>query len=454
MDFHALEDLVSPAVNVISLRAYHRDFVSCFVQSDGVLPHTAVERNRSVLYKDEDAGVLIVSWHDPVWGTSPRSDCSAQVRCARASDGNSYALLPIVPVRVGYVTTYDSTDVGNWSGLGYFVRRALERAGCVMHPLGPLVRPRLLTVEAKRVLHRYGRRGTYLPERDPRTGCAYAAQVQEMIKAAKVDLLLSPGTIPIAYLDTPLPIVFWTDATFAAMRDFYPGFLNLSKTTILAGERMDQLAVDRAELALYASEWAAASARDHYGADPTKVKVVPFGANIRDGPASDSVANFVEERPRDRCHLVFIGIDWERKGGDVAVEVARELNRRGLPTTLSVIGCSPPLAPDVRRFVHILGFLDKGTIAGARQIEAELERAHFLILPSKAECYGLGLGKANAFGVPCVTTNVGGIPTIVRDGVNGAIVDPDAPPATFADVILQRLSLPSSYRELALSSHA
>jgi glycosyltransferase involved in cell wall biosynthesis len=359
-----------------------------------------------------------------------------------------------VTVRVGYVTTYDSADVGNWSGLGYFLRRALERAGCDVRVLGPLAHPRSLSVQAKRILHLHGRGGTYLPERHPRIGRAYAAQVKEMLTSTEVDVLFSPGTIPIAYLETPHPLVFWTDATFAAMRGFYPGFMNLSKSAIREGERMEQLALERADLALYASDWAAASARQHYLADAAKVKVVPFGANIEQEPTPDSVTTFVERRPRDRCRLVFIGVEWQRKGGDVAVEVARELNRRGMPSKLSVIGSSPVLRSEDRAFVDLLGFLDKGTTAGAARIEEELKRAHFLILPSRAECSALVLCEANAFGVPCITTNVGGIPTIVRDDVNGVVRDRHASPGTFADAILSKLAEPGAYRRMALSSYA
>ena len=33
-------------------------------------------------------------------------------------------------MRIAFVTSYDSTDVGNWSGLGYYMAKSLEQAGC------------------------------------------------------------------------------------------------------------------------------------------------------------------------------------------------------------------------------------------------------------------------------------------------------------------------------------
>ncbi|HEX9378948.1 MAG TPA: glycosyltransferase family 4 protein [Gaiellaceae bacterium] len=356
-------------------------------------------------------------------------------------------------MRVGYVTTYDSRDVKNWSGLGYFVRRCLERAGCVVEPLGPLAMANSPVIAGRRVLHRYMGRRTYLPERDPLVGRSYAHQVEKLVASANVDLVFSPGTIPIAYIDVPHPLVFWTDATFAAMQDFYPGFVNLAKTSIQAGEKMERMALERADLALYSSEWAAASAVTHYGADPAKIHVVPFGANLEREPEVAEVARLIEARPHDRCNLLFIGIEWLRKGGDVAVEATRLLNEGGLETRLAVVGSVPTLQPDLDRFVDVHGFIDKGTAAGRASLYSLFEQAHFLILPSRAECSAVVLCEANAFGVPCITTKVGGIPTIVRDGVNGMILDVEAPPSDFADAIREGLSSLESYRRLALRSH-
>ena len=40
----------------------------------------------------------------------------------------------------------------------------------------------------------------------------------------------------------------------------------------------------------------------------------------------------------DVCKLLFIGSDWYRKGGDIAVEIAGSLNAMGLKTELTMLG--------------------------------------------------------------------------------------------------------------------
>ncbi|MFC1624271.1 glycosyltransferase family 4 protein [Candidatus Omnitrophota bacterium] len=51
----------------------------------------------------------------------------------------------------------------------------------------------------------------------------------------------------------------------------------------------------------------------------------------------------------------------------------------------------------------------------------------FMFVPRRKEGLGLGLLEAQASGKPAVVTNVGGIPNVIKDGVNGFIVEPSKP---------------------------
>jgi glycosyltransferase involved in cell wall biosynthesis len=356
-------------------------------------------------------------------------------------------------VDLGYVTIYDSADVDSWSGLGYFIRRCLTTAGFQVEPIGPLATRRSAAINARRALHRYLDTKAYLPEREEFVGRQYARQVETLLDRTDIDVVLSLGTVPIAYLEVAQPVVFWTDATFAAMLSFYPGFTNLTRRSVKAGERMERNALERASLAIYASDWAAKSAVEHYGVDPAKVAVVPFGANIEADPTASEVSALIEARPSDHCRLLFIGVDWTRKGGEIAVRTAQELSRGGLPTELVVVGPEPSLHTDTKRFVRMEGFVDKRTESGRKRLESLLATSHFLMLPSRAECYGVALCEANAFGVPCLATNVGGIPSIIRTGVNGSLFELEDGPSAYAAFVRSQLADVDSYRRLAVSSY-
>ena len=83
---------------------------------------------------------------------------------------------------------------------------------------------------------------------------------------------------------------------------------------------------------------------------------MPFGANIVCDRTVADVDRLIAARPVDRCELLFIGRIWERKGGDVAMAVAEELNALGVPTRLTLVG-SQPASGKLPDCVRSAGFL-------------------------------------------------------------------------------------------------
>jgi glycosyltransferase involved in cell wall biosynthesis len=354
-------------------------------------------------------------------------------------------------VKAAYVTTFDSSDVRAWSGLVYYISRCLELAGITVEPMGPLsprVHPlaRVWHVEAK--LRGLG----YQVDRHPRVAGAHAAEVKRRIESQPCDLVFSIGTIPIAHLESRRPIAFWADATFGAMLRFYPDFRVLSKRAIRDGLNLETRALARAGIAFYASEWAARSAVEDHGADPDKVEVVPFGANMPITHSRDEVACMIRRRPADKCRLLFVGVDWVRKRGDRAVDVARVLNERGLPTELHIVGSTPDKATQLPPWVHLHGFVDKSTESGASSMRRLYEASHALVHPATAECFGVVFCEAAGHGVISLASRVGGIPSAVREGVTGALFDVDAPSEEYADSVWRMMEDRRRYEEMALAA--
>ena len=95
------------------------------------------------------------------------------------------------------------------------------------------------------------------------------------------------------------------------------------------------------------------------------------------------------------------------------------------------------------------------TVDGRRQIDAfHLPGEYFGLLPSRAETFGHVLCEANAFGVPCLAAAVGGIPTAIRDGVNGRLYPVDAGADAYADDIASLMRDRDAYRALTRTSFA
>jgi glycosyltransferase involved in cell wall biosynthesis len=353
-------------------------------------------------------------------------------------------------MKIAYITTYDSSDVHAWSGSGAYILRALQSSGFQNESIGNLIDKANVLYKLKKAIYSIVLSKTYLSGRDPAFLKYYASQVESALATVGCDIVFSPGTTPIAYLNTKKPIVFWTDATFAGMVDFYPGYKNLCNETIINGNRSEQLALSKCSLAIYCTEWAAKTAIQNYDVDPAKVRVVPFGANIDCNRNLQDINSTISNKNFETCKLLFIGVEWFRKGGDIALRVAEQLNQRGIRTELNIVGCNPPVSlPD---FVKLHGFISKNTEEGRRLLDKLMNESHFLILPSKAECYGVVFAEASSFGVPSLATKVGGIPTAIQDGKNGKTFQLDENPEKYCDYIESLMSSKQGYYELALSS--
>jgi glycosyltransferase involved in cell wall biosynthesis len=360
-------------------------------------------------------------------------------------------------MRLAFVTNHSSSDLNDenshtttWSGTIFNMRRALERSELDVETIDLLRDPYSALFRTKRMVKNIVFRKNYLRDREPLTLKSYARQIESFLGQIKPDVVFSPGTIPIAYLRTDIPIVFWTDATFDGMIDFYPEFTNLCEETLRNGRQMEQAALSSCRLAIFASEWAAKTAIENYNVDNSKVKVVPFGANLAPIPDPDKVQRAIASRGSGVCKLLFVGVDWHRKGGDKALAVTSMLNQRGLKAELHVVGCTPPsLLPGSSR---TYGYLSKNNDKQKELLSRLYLESDFLILPSEAESFGIVIAEANAFGLPALTTNVGGIGTVVRNGKNGRAFEARCFVQECTEYILQTSSSKERYHQLCVSS--
>ena len=146
---------------------------------------------------------------------------------------------------------------------------------------------------------------------------------------------------------------------------------------------------------------------------------------------------------------------WARKGGDIAYATMEALQLLGVPTVLNVVGCSPPNATAFTNpGLLIRPFLDMGQEADRKCLYELFSTADFFILPSRAECAAIAFCDANAFGLPVFTTDVGGISSFVRHGVNGYMLSASASGEDFAKEIKAVLDDPVCYQRLRQQSRA
>ena len=280
-------------------------------------------------------------------------------------------------------------------------------------------------------MHRLSRKN-YLPHQSAALARYYGKIASKRIVRADPDIVFAPVGSPIlGFLETKVPIVYSTDATFQLIEGYYPGYSNLAKSSRHAAEELERRAIGRSDLILYPTDWAARSAVSSYDADSAKVHVVPYGANFTSLPDRATALN-----PRDPniCRILCVGSDWRRKGVSTVVEALRELRRMGIETELTICGCTPP-KPLSEPGLTLIPVLHKDDPAQLDQMMQLYRTANFFCLPSQSECFGIVYCEASAFGLPSITSSTGGLPNVVRDGENGILLPQNAEGADYAAVI-------------------
>lgn len=350
-------------------------------------------------------------------------------------------------LRVAYLTSFDPRDRRSCSGLLYYMAEALRGVGAV-HLLGPLeTRWRTLgqRVDAwsRRWLHR-----AYEYEAGAWLARRYARLAEARLRGLDANLVFAPlGSGKLAYLRTRLPVAYWTDTTAAAFFRTDDG-RRMARRTLpgwrRAADRLERRAIRRADALLFTHQTAADSAVRDYGADPARVHVLSFGANLDVVPARE------ELRPRDTrgpCRLLFLSAGWERRGGPLALETLLALRAAGRPAELIICGCRPP-DPRAAGAARVLPFLDKNDPAQRARYYELLKTSHFLLMPSRTDLGSFTFAEANAFGLPVIATDTGRRPAAVTDGVNGYMLPLSAGPEAYACLVQEAYGDPARYAAL------
>ena len=355
-------------------------------------------------------------------------------------------------MNISYISVFDASDIKSGSGTDYYIPKAMIAQSASLTYISNLERKNKYFHKGKEWFYRKFLSEKYLIDRSPTVLRGYAEQIKKRAEGIKTDVFLSYSSIPVTYLDAGAPVIFWADANFADMIDYYPYFTGLSEETIRNGNLMEKQSINNAAYAVYSSEWARQGAIKHYGADPEKVKVIPYGANIDNDYSVEDIKNLVNSKSKDVCKLLFIGVEWYRKGGKRAVEIVKYLNDNGVKAELAIVGVTPDDGEELPDYVKVYGFISKKTPEGKKLLEDLISGSHFLVLPTLADCTPIVYCEFSSFGIPSITNDTGGVSSVVADNVNGKLFPVDSPAEQYGEYIISMFTDHEKYMDMALSS--
>lgn len=148
---------------------------------------------------------------------------------------------------------------------------------------------------------------------------------------------------------------------------------------------------------------------EQYGCEPDRIRCVYAGCHI------DTTAVALENDGYANRTALFVGIDWERKGGPELVQAFGQVLAKLPDARLRIVGATPEIH---HPRIEVLG---RVPLPRVKQLISE---ASVLCLPSRFEPFGIAVLEAFALKVPAVVTRIGALEYLVSDGESGRVVPP------------------------------
>lgn len=351
-----------------------------------------------------------------------------------------------------FLSLKDPGNKANWSGLNYFIYKAAAEVSPNIRAEYGFRAKHTLWIKIRNKLSRIFGYNFYYDLTTP--FCRqYGAQINKHLKdISPQEVIFTLNSQLIPYLRLHNKIILYNDATLANLYGYYDYFSNLSPWERKQAFANERRSLKRADLLFFASDWAAHSAIRDFGADPAKVHVLPFGANLESVPSSGEISELIGQRTLRPIRLLWVGVDYERKGGDLAMQVAAILNQQGFETILTMAGVENLPGENLPGFVINAGRIDKQSTNGEARLAELYRQADLFILPSHRECYGVVYAEACAFGLPIIAIQTGGVPTIVHQEENGWLFSEKAKAGDYAQKIVEWVTDHKVYVKLALGA--
>jgi glycosyltransferase involved in cell wall biosynthesis len=159
------------------------------------------------------------------------------------------------------------------------------------------------------------------------------------------------------------------------------------------------------------STWVRNSMIADYGVAPEHITVVPPGVDTKRWQAHVRPA---QGKP---VRILFVGGDFQRKGGDTLRQAFRRLPAGSAELILVT---RTAIEPESGITVHT------ALQANSPELIALYQSADLFVLPTRAEAFGIAAVEASATGLPVLASQVGGVTDIVVEGETGLLIQPDA----------------------------
>lgn len=279
---------------------------------------------------------------------------------------------------------------------------------------------------------------------------SFAKQLEDLTDSIQYDAVFSVSTLYAGAFKTDKPSFAYTDFSFYNAIDYYDFGIDLYGSSKMQAIEVDKHCFTNYDKVFLGSQWSKKTTEDAYGLPNDKIISVARGANLTSGFCNNDVKEVIKKRVTNKNkEFLFVGVDWNRKGGDVAFKVIEALRKNGHNITLNIVGCKPEKAVAEKEFVTVYPFFNRKDSKEKQELLDLFTNAFLYIMPTRAEAMGIVFAEAASFALPCVAYNTGGVSEAVVDNETGILFDIDS---SFDEKVSRVEKLINSDEEYSLMS--
>ena len=315
-------------------------------------------------------------------------------------------------MNINFITNQDLGETsGGWSGINSNIYRQLSKSFNINY-VGPVNPPfnflEKLISKLKRFL---GLRSRFSFFSENRLN-TIKNRVEQEKEISDYDFYF--GQTPWVNCCSKVPYGVYMDADFKTYLNIFstPNKFSLKDVNRIA--KKEALWLQKAQHIFVGSEWAWQEMLKSYKLEDQQKVIVHTGGNIG-LPKNDSY--------KGGFNLVFISLNFEKKGGFICVDAFSKVKEKFPEVTLSIIGEKPP-----NNILEIEGVVYEGLLRKTNEQELNkfkniLSKAFLLIHPTKMDTMGAVLIEAGYFGCPSIAPKSFGIPELVLNNKTGYVID-------------------------------
>ncbi|TRX50226.1 glycosyltransferase [Fulvivirga sp. M361] len=315
-------------------------------------------------------------------------------------------------MRINYISNLPLDEVsGGWSGINFRIYQELTKHFEVNY-VGP-INPDSFFLEKgiSKFKRLTGSKGSFHFFSERRL-----KKIKELVKGQLKEghYNFFFGQTPWIGCDFSTPYGTYMDAAFPTYMEVYSDVNSFLDSDLDRINKKEEEWLGRAKHLFMGSNWAWEEMNKYYTIDNSKKRIVKVGGNI-------SLPS--EDKYRNETILLFISLNFERKGGYTCVKIFEEFRKIYPEAELFIIGQKPPEEVLGKAGVKYQGLLDKNNPEDLNKFISILERAFFLIHPTVMDTMGAVIIEAGYFGCPTLAPDSFGIPDLLLDGKTGILIE-------------------------------